>query len=342
MKNIQLNKFLVLIMLGSMVSQTILAEAEIAENSHQQDTHEAKSAAEDNQKYFTILGLPQSATPKEIEYAYHKIVDNQQGWIAYYKELQARRDEINTQHKAQLDSHQLANYLADYKELQARPDEINKQHKAQLDSHPSVQGKPVLLKKQFGDKTVVIHGKQEDCYDPVYWGSGTHQDQYGNKYTKRTVTIVYDKKNNIKPVCPSCDQTIKEVRQAFEAVSGKKLERIKLPEPQEINTDNLDQQKIYDYVSKPDSTLKGLQAIIREERKKNNIKDISNDIVIGENHQDLSLLSPEDQEKAQAALAERLEREKPQRYAEYGMNAAIGGGIVTAIALLVRAACLQE
>ncbi len=32
MKNIQLNKFLVLIMLGSMVSQTILTEAEIAEN----------------------------------------------------------------------------------------------------------------------------------------------------------------------------------------------------------------------------------------------------------------------------------------------------------------------
>ncbi len=307
MKNIQSNHFFVFMLLIGTLFQT-----GVAEDYNAQVNQEEQSEVGDKQKYYRILGLSESATQKEIEYAYHKIVDNQQGWLAYHKEQRARQNEINKKNE------------------EAQP------------YHYKSAPQSVLLTKQFGDKTVTIHGKQQDRYDKVYWGSSTHQDQYGSRYTKRTETIVYDKKNNSKPVCPSCDQTIKEARQAFEALSGKKLERIKLPDPQEINTDNLDQQQIYDYISSQDSTLEGLQAIICEERKKNNIEDISNDIVLGEDHQDLSLLSPEDKTKAEAVLAERLEREKPQRYAEYGMNAAITGGVVTVIALIVRAICLQE
>ncbi len=253
------------------------------------------------------MGLSQSATPKEIEYAYHKIVDAQQAWIQYYKEQQAKLDEINKNYDKSL--------------------ECNAKYAPQrLDTTDSVITLPISLNKQFGNHNLVIRGVSKERYVRAYSGYSTHRDLYGNRYVKDTKTIIYS-----RTVC----------RQAFEALSGKKLERIKLPEPQEINTDNLDQQKIYDYASKSDSTFEGLKKIIQEERKSKNLEDIDT-IVIGENHQDVSQLSPEDQEKAQAALAERLEREKPQCYAEYGMNAAIGGGIVATIALIIRAACLRD
>lgn len=317
MKNIQIY------ILGLFLAHTSLFLADAPEHDNQSDFEQAvenqqsqqKKELSNKEKFLEILGLSDGATESAIEYAYHKIVDTQ-------------HEKIESAQK----------YLVEwYNSQKFWHDRLSRENEINRTEYQSSENS-VLVKKEFQGRVVTVHGRKELRFvEAGPFESSTHR-RIGSfeRYNQKSTDVVYG-----KDVCPSCYEKIKQAREAFEGLTGKKLEAVQLPQSQELNTENLDQQRIYNYISQPRSTLEGLQAIIQDERAKKNLEHVEI-VILGENDPHVSQLSPEDQAKAQVALEERLERERPQRYADTSMNIAIGSGIVTAAALIVRAICLQE
>ncbi len=182
-----------------------------------------------------MLGVSVDATAEEIQQAYYKKVDAEHERIAYIQQCA-----YQPEHRSEL---------------------IKK-------TFQDDQGNPV---------TVVIRGIVENQYIPatVDYGDSSkeyYQDEFGRIYVNKHVTTIDESgKNMIQNIVPH-QQAIKNIRQAYEQVTGQKVETI-VDSAQQLDIRGLDQQRIYDYVSQPTAHYHGLLAIIQDERKKNGIED---------------------------------------------------------------------
>ncbi len=266
---------------------------------------------EDKKEYSAILGIAEQATPDEVAYAYYKKVDEENWKIADLKKG-------------------LSNQCFN---------------------------SPILLQKDFKNETnddvkIVIYGTEREEYVPTYVGFGSnfsgtyYRDQYGETYTKQTITNIENPEKCQKPILQEIvrhQELIEKSRKAYEILTGRTIEKIKITKNKDFDLAGLNKKRIYDYLKGYNSNLQELQKIIRDERLKNGISEKDESyFVFGENNQDMSLLSDEDKIKAQACLEERLEKERPRRYCENGLALAIMGGTITVASLIARAILLKD
>jgi hypothetical protein len=281
------------------------------DKNHETSLQAAHDENQDKKEYYAILGISEQATCDEVAYAYYKKVD-QENWT-----------------------------IADLK-------------KGLSNSYFNSQ---VLLQKDFKNETdddvkIVIYGTEREQYVRTYVGYGSnfsgiyYRDEYGRTYTKQTITNIENPEDYQKPILQEIvthQELIEKSRKAYELLTGRTIEKIKITKNKDFDLAGLNKNRIYDYLKRSNANLQDLQKIIRDERLQNGIPEKDETyFVFGENNQDMSLLSDEDKIKAQACLEERLEKERPRRYCENGLALAIMGGTITVVSLIARAIFLKD